>query len=202
MSLILFIVAIMFASLVIAAIKSKGKVKKMITFVVILSILVPATFLVLVRPAQQGKILPEWGKISLLLFEPGDLWEPLAEEPLNSNKLQYEFSFSHKYVGNHNIAIILLDKEEIDLWKIDRNDLKISVKFYRNSELLFSKSTTDVNAFKGLRGNGLTYIAYAVSDDVPISQKLDVVINVMGNMDDFLNKYGNAKIIIRKGSDL
>lgn len=201
MILISFIVAIIFAFLVISTIKSKGKVKKMILFVIILFFLVPAVLLFLVRPAQQGKIFPEWGKISLLLFEPQDLWTPLAEEPLNSNKSQYDFSFSHKYVGNHNIEIILLDKE-IDPWKIDRNDLNISVLFYKNQELLFSKSSTYGNAFKGLRGGGLTYLQYSVPDNVPIGQKLDVSIKAIGNMDNFVKKYGTAKIVIRKGSDL
>lgn len=201
MILISFIVAILFASLVIAAIKSKGKVKKMILVVIILFFLVSAVFLVLVRPAQQGKILPEWGKISLLLFEPQDLWTPLAEEPLNSNKSQYRFSLSHKYVGNHNIEILFSNKE-IDPWRIDENDLNISVEIYRNSELFFSKKTVYVSAFLGLRGRGLTYLQYSVPDNVPISQELNVTVNVIGNIKDFLKKYGNAKIIIKKGSDL
>ena len=200
MILIFFVSVIIFVFLVIVAIKTKGKVKKMALSVIALFILISAVFLVLVRPAQQGKIFPVLGNISLLLFEPQDLWTPLAEEILN-NKTEYNFSFRHKYVGNHSIEILFSNKE-IDPWKIDTEDLGISVKFYKNSDLIFSKSNNYVGAFLGLRGKGLTYLQYSVPDNVPISQELNVTINVIGNIKDFLKKYGDAKIIIRKGSDL
>ena len=52
------------------------------------------------------------------------------------------------------------------------------------------------------RGSGLTFIRYSLPEDLPINKNLNAKIEITGNIDDFINKYGDAKIIIKKGSDL
>jgi len=75
---------------------------------------------------QRGKIFPAIGKISFLFSEPKDLWNPLASAILDKNKKEYNFTFSHKYVGNHDIEIRFSDKN-IDAWKINKNELELTV---------------------------------------------------------------------------
>ncbi len=80
--------------------------------------------------------------------------------------------------------------------------MSMSVSFYDSETVLFSKTTSYAGGFKGLRGSGLTFIRYSLPEDLPVNRKLSAKIEIMGNIDDFMNKYGDAKIIFKKGSDL
>ena len=201
MIIIALILILIPVALIIASIKSKGKARKILLSILIIIILIPVTFILLIKPAQQGKILPRWGKISFLFSEPKDLWYPLAEDLLDKNKKEYSFTFTHKYVGNHDIEILFSDKS-MDVGRIDKNDIRLTVTFYESTKLLFSKATSYVSWFKGLRGNGFTYIRYSLPEDLPINKELNAKIEITGNVEKFINKYGSAKIIIKKGSDL
>ncbi len=53
-----------------------------------------------------------------------------------------------------------------------------------------------------MQGSGLTFIRYSLPEDLPINRKLNAKIEIMGNIEEFVNKYGDAKIIIKKGADL
>jgi len=78
----------------------------------------------------------------------------------------------------------------------------MSVSFYDSETVLFSKTSTYAGGFKGSRGSGLTFIRYSLPEDLPVNRKLNAGIKIKGNIDDFMNKYGDAKLIIKKGSDL
>ena len=78
----------------------------------------------------------------------------------------------------------------------------MSASFCDNETILFSKTASYAAGFKGLRGSGLTFIRYSLPEDLPISRKLNAKIEITGNIDNFMNKYGDAQIIIKKGSDL
>ncbi|MHC4269752.1 MAG: hypothetical protein ACYSWS_11900 [Planctomycetota bacterium] len=201
MTIIILIIILITAGLIIAAIKSKGRTKKIYLTLLLIVLPIPLCLILLIKPSQQGKIFPGWGKISLLFSEPDDLWIPLAKAPLNRNTHEYIFPISHKYVGHHNIDILFSDKN-INVWKIDKSYISMSVSFYDSEAVLFSKTTSYAGTFKGLQGSGLTFIRYSLPEDLPINRKLNAKIKIMGNIDDFMNKYGDAKIIIKKGSDL
>ncbi len=201
MAIILLIFILITAGLIVASIKTNGKTRKIsLTFLVII-LLIPLCLILLIKPAQQGKIFPRWGKISLLFSEPDDLWIPLAKATLNRNIHEYVFTLSHKYVGHYNIEILFSDKN-INVWKIDKNDISMFASFYDSETVLFSKTSTYAGGFKGLQGGGLTFIRYSLPEDLPINKNLNAKIEITGNIDDFMNKYGDAKIIIKKGSDL
>lgn len=201
MTIILLILILIIAGLIVASIKTKGNTRKISLTLLVIVLLIPLCLILLIKPSQQGKIFPRWGKISLLFSEPDDLWMPLARAPLKRNIHEYAFPISHKYVGHYNIEILFSDKN-INVWKIDKNDISMSVSFYDNKTVLFSKTSTYAGGFKGSRGSGLTFIRYSLPEDLPINRKLNADIKITGNIDDFINKYGDAQIIIKKGSDL
>jgi len=201
MTLIALILILIPTALIIASLKSKGKARKILLSVLLLIILVPVMFILLIKPAQHGKMLPQWGKLSFLFSEPKDLWTPLAEESLSKNKKEYNFTFAHKYVGNHNIEIIFSNKS-LDVGKINKNDIRLTAAFYKDTKMLFSETTSYIGTFVGPRGKGLTYIRYSLPEDLPVNNELHVNIEITGNSEEFINKYGSAKIIIKKGSDL
>ncbi len=201
MTIILLIFILITAGLIIASVKTKGKTRKISVTLLVIVLLIPLCLILLIKPSQQGKIFPGWGKISLLFSEPDDLWIPLARAPLNRNIQEYVFPLSHKYVGHYNIEILFSDKN-INVWDIDKNDISMSISFYDNELVLFSKTSSSVGGFKGSRGSGLTFIRYSLPEDLPINRKLNAEVEIIGNIDGFMNKYGDAKIIIKKGSDL
>ncbi|MBI4651645.1 hypothetical protein HY745_10250 [Candidatus Desantisbacteria bacterium] len=198
---IAFAIVLILIILIVVSIKSTGNIKLVFLSISTLAIIVPIALILSIKPAQQGKILPQWGKISLLFFEPKDLWEPLAQASLEQNKKEYNFVFSHKYVGNHDIEIVL-SRPEIDIWKIEKNGLSLTVSIYNETNKIFSKTTSYVGAFKGLRGSGLTYLSYSLPEDLPINKELKVKIEITGNIENFINQYGSAKLIIKKSSDI
>ena len=197
-ALILILIPI---ALIIASIKTTGTLRKIFLSILTIIVLIPVTLILLIKPAQQGKILPNWGKISFLFAEPKDLWYYLAEATLEKNKKEYNFKFSHKYVGNYEINILFSNKN-IDTMGMAKNDLELTASFQDNKRMLFSKKSTQVSWFIGLRGNGLNYINYSLPEDAPINKQIDVKIILLGNIEEFINKYGNSKITIGKDSDL
>ena len=201
MTIILLIFILITAGLIVASIKAKVKTRKVSLTLLVIVLLIPLCLISLVKPSQQGKIFPRWGKISLLFSEPDDLWIPLAKAPLKRNMQEYVFPLSHKYVGHYNIEILFSDKD-INVWEIDKSDISMSVSFYDSETVLFSKTSTYAGGFKGSRGSGLTFIRYSLPEDLPVNRKLNAGIKIKGNIDDFMNKYGDAKLIIKKGSDL
>ncbi len=201
MIIIILIIVSITAGLVFATIKTKGKTKRISIILLLMALLIPLCLILLIKPSQQGKIFPRWGKISLLFLEPDDLWIPLAKAPLNISMQEYVFSLSHKYVGHYNIEILFSDKN-IDVWKIDKADISMSVAFYVSDRVLFSKTASQAGSFKGLQGSGLTFIRYSLPEDLPINRMLNAKIDINGNIDGFMNKYGDAELIISKGSDL
>ncbi len=128
MTIILLIFISIIADLIVASIKTKGNTRKISLTLLLIVLLIPLCLILLIKPSQQGKILPSWGKISLLFSEPDDLRIPLAKAALNRNLQEYVFPLSHKYVGHYNIEILFSD-ENIDVWKIDKNDIGMSVSF-------------------------------------------------------------------------
>ncbi len=110
MTIIILILISITVGLFFASIKTKGKTRKISLTLLLIVLLVPLCLILLIKPSQQGKIFPSWGKISLLFSEPDDLWIPLAKATLNRNIHEYALPISHKYVGHYNIAILFSDK--------------------------------------------------------------------------------------------
>jgi len=201
MTIILLFFILITAGLVVAAIKTKGKTRRISLTLLVIVLLIPLCLILLIQPSQRGKIFPRWGKISLLFSEPDDLWIPLAKAPLKRNLQEYVFPISHKYVGYYNIEILFSDKN-INVWDVDKSDISMSVSFYDSETVLFTKTSSYADGFKGSRGSGLTFIRYSLPKNLPINRKLNAEIEITGNIEDFMNKYGDAQIIIKKGSDL
>ena len=108
MTMLVLILILIPIGLIAASIKSKGKTRKILLLLLTVTLLIPICLILLIKPAQQGKILPQWGKISLLFSEPEDLRQPLAEVPLEQKKNIYTFTLLHKSIVIFIISIALL----------------------------------------------------------------------------------------------
>jgi len=150
-------------------------------------------------PIQQGKVFSSIGPLLNLVFPPEGLYEPLAEEQLTTNKTTYTFDFSHKYVGNHIIEIIISPARSVGLQGQQR--LGVSAQFLVNKKAVFEQPEDEGCPFWSNAFNGFEYIHYAVPKDLPISTPLTVKIRVHGDIDSFLRENGKAVIRLRKSSD-
>jgi len=169
--------------------------------ILLVVLFLPLIMLILTKSAQQGKVFPHWGKLSLLIFKPKDLWQPLAQAELIADKNIYEFSLIHKYVGNHSLDIIFAD-EDIDVWQVETKDLLINLKILEDGREIFAKKAGYIGCFSGLIGKGLYCIKYSLPEDAPINKRLKMEIEINIDIQSFINQYGHAKIVIKKSSDL
>ena len=202
MTIISLILLFIPLAIIIAIIKTQGKIRKICISFLTVIVLIPVSLVWLTPYMQQGKFFPTIGKISFLFSEPKDLWNPLFSVSLDKNKKDFFFTLLHKYIGNHHIEI-LFSNSNIDPWDINRKDkLGIAVSFQNEQKELFAKKATCLDGFMGPRGNGLTCIKYSLPDDLPINKALIVKLEITGDIEKFLNRYGNAKITIKKSSDL
>ena len=199
---LLSIVYVLFIALgVYVAFKAVGVLKKIIVGLLFVIIVATLSFYFVMTPAQQGELLPMLGKLSLLIDEPEDLWVPLDQVKLSSRRDSYTLIVHHTYVGNHSVEIVF-SNPEIDPFNIPKDSLSMTVKFDSHDGVLFSASSGYVGAFNGANGNGLSFIKYSVSDDVPIAKTIRAKVAVEGDLKDFIKKYGSATLRIKKTSDL
>jgi hypothetical protein len=186
--------------LVAASKKSSGILRGVFLSILSIIVIIPIGLILLITPAQRGKIWPAWGQASLIFFPPKDLFKPIAEAPLEKNKNQYNFIFSHNYVGYHYINIVFSNNHKIDIFK-DKSDLIVTISVYDGKKEVFSKTASEISPFRGLNDSGFWYLSYLVPENLPIDKELNAKITVVGNIESFINEYGNAKIVIQKGSD-
>lgn len=202
MTIISLIPLLITLTIIIAIIKTKGKIRKICITLLAVIVLIPVSLVLLAPYMQKGKFFPTIGKISFLFSEPKDLWNPLGSAILDKNKKEYYFTVLHKYIGNHHIEI-LFSNNNVDPWDINRMDkLGIAVSFHNEQKELLAKKASCLGGFTGPRGNGLTCITYTLPEDLPINKDLIVKLEITGDIEKFISKYGNAKIIIKKSSDL
>ena len=91
--------------LILGCIFLKSKQKKIALFIAAIWIGTPILFVgfltIFKSEIQQGKLLPQFGTILILVSPPDDLWVPIWKAKLRHDKKEYQFEMSHKYVGNH-----------------------------------------------------------------------------------------------------
>jgi hypothetical protein len=190
---------------VICSYKTSGKIKnifKILTWlyviILFLCILIPTVFK---TQFQQGKIFPGLGKALMFISPPEDSYIPLCSEEIIKNKTKYEFNFKHKYVGNHTIDISFLKHPDLKNFSYKIHNFSITVIVLQDGNQIFKKFSNEFGRYYNDKNCVFTLINYQVPDDLPINTKLTVNILFDGNLDQMIDKYGRAHLLIRKGSD-
>ncbi len=197
MVLILALFAIAVISLIFCAIFSKGKIRKVSIAISILIFLVP--FVGLFKSnIQQGEFLSDFGPILILIAPPNDLWEPLGKVNLNYSKTEYQFEFTHKYVGNH---VVDLSFNKLKVMEMAENNFEIEYVVSNGEKILFSQRSNKGWSYWGENNSGINYISYKVPQELPVNAKLFATVKVKGDISSFIKKYGPTRLSIRKGSD-
>lgn len=202
MILLLTIFAIVAISLICGAVFLKGKVKKVSIVLSLLFIFIPISFIaflgVFKTEIQQGKFLSSFGPILILIAPPDDLLVPLGKVNLTQDKEEYHFKFVHKYVGKH---VVGLSYKELTVMEMAENNFEIEYVVTSGEKIIFSQKSNKGWPYWGQKDSGLTFISYHVPQDLPVNTELFAALIIKGDTASFINKYGPARLSIRKGSD-
>ena len=163
-----------------------------------LALIVVVAFIAEKQRIQQGRFLPGLSSLFRLAFPPDDLWTPLASTSLDSSKTKYEFTFHHKYSGQHEIDIVF---PKTGKTSVPQHNLSLLVSIASRESAPFHRSSSRISSFDGISEDGLSFITYSVPDDVPVLEQVVATITLKGDIRHFLDQYGNAQLIIRKASD-
>lgn len=148
---------------------------------------------------QQGKILPSMGSILLLFSPPEDIREPLWEHSLSNNRNEYDFEFQHKYVGKHILALKFGYSSTMETFKYD---LSIRLTIELNGKAIYTKSSKKGWAnWPSNSETWLRFISYDVPNDLPVGKMLNAKIFIDGDIEKFIDRYGETEIFLSKGSD-
>ena len=134
-----------------------------------------------------------------MVFPADDLYNPLAEEPLSPEKSTYNFTLSHKYLGNH--AVFIEIPSDVRPEFVTERELNLMVQMKEGDKVLFSGSSDRGSPYSGKNNYGFYYVGYKVPEDVPVSKDIAIEINIEKDIRTFLKKHENAKVIVRKRSD-
>ncbi len=155
---------------------------------------------------QQGKILPQFSPILILLSPPNDIEKPLGADYLTPNKKEYDLKITHKYLGNHEIILSFKKLDSYDELEKTEEELFLTVEFKHDSRIIYSTSSERPISYYGYatteNKSVVSFIRYNIQNDLPINTLLKVKIKVEGDIKQFIKKYGPVKIEIQKGSDI
>jgi hypothetical protein len=150
-------------------------------------------------PIQQGKFLSDFGPLLSWAFPAKDLYIPLAEGSLKEYKDTYLFKVSHKYLGRHAVLIEIPSKDQPD-WATE-DSLSLSVEISEDNHTIFQGSSDQGSPYMGMDKYGYYYVGYKVPENVPVAKELTIQIKVEKDINEFLNKHNDAKLVVKKMSD-
>lgn len=140
-----------------------------------------------------------------LFFPPDDINNPLALINLTSDTEKLFFKFTHQYCGNYILDIEVNNLKIKNIFPVKQMPecfFKLKFKILLNDKILLNEELNPLSPFWTNSTSGINYYRYKVPDNLPYLKELTGEIEVDKNrIKDFLDKFGNAKLILRKGSD-
>ena len=137
------------------------------------------------------------------IFSPSDLYHHLSEASfdLSEKGLSKSLEMTHKYPGNHRIAILV--EKPADPGVLYSSDFIVKISISNGNDILFERTVSNSSAwFHGDNKNsGFTLMNYKISNELLLGVPLSAKIKVIENSTEFTRKYGNQRIIINKTSD-
>lgn len=136
-------------------------------------------------------------------FSPDDLYSTLAEATfdLSAQGMEKELSFTAKYPGNHQLAILvespLVPPAEYP------SDFEVKVQVTGGAGLLSESLISDANSwfYGGQSHSGFALVTYRVPVDFPLGEMISIRVTVIEASPDFEVEYGAQRIIVSKTSD-
>ena len=141
-------------------------------------------------------------KAKNLFFPPDDLYRPLGEIQMSLADAGsfYSLDIAHEYPGMHGVEIRVLNPPSVGR-SIDLAS-EVTVTVEQDGRVILSKRIKEFDfPFWDREGGGLTVLYYSVPEDLPRRQPLRFLVTVETPDAGFQERYGQAKLCIRKHSD-
>ncbi len=137
------------------------------------------------------------------IFSPSDLYHHLSEAnfDLSETGLSKSLEITHKYPGNHRVAILV--EKPVGPGVPYNSDFIVKISISNGNNILFERTVSDSNAWfhGGKENSGFTLINYIISNELLLGVPLSAKIKVIESSTEFTRKYGNQRIIINKTLD-
>jgi len=135
-----------------------------------------------------------------LFFPPDDLYAHLATSPLEKYTGNHNFLVQHKYPGQYEIVLWTSSTPKIGDKYITDFIVEVSVAI-KKVFIINTKVSKPFSQFWGNQNGGMVLFAYRVPEDIPKHEPAYIKTNISGDKYDFIDKYGDTNIIIRKRAD-
>jgi hypothetical protein len=140
------------------------------------------------------------------VIPPYDLYDRLIEEEIDVSKkgLIKRVEFQNKYVGRHDVGILLEKFTANQYFMHQRYDLKLrmEINFYVDNKLILSRLVENkYYPFLGIDRNGFDFIDYNCPKDLPIKKSITCEVKIIMPDPTLKTVYGPVWLYIRKASD-
>lgn len=137
------------------------------------------------------------------IFSPSDLYHHLSESSFNLSEtgLTKILEITHKYPGNHRVAIFV--EKPVDPGILYDSDFTVQIRISNGEDVLFERTVSDSSAwFHGGKDNsGFALMNYNIPNKLLLGVPLTAQIEVIESSANFTSQYGNQRLIINKISD-
>ena len=137
------------------------------------------------------------------IFSPSDLYRHLstANFDLSETGLSKSLEITHKYPGNHRVAILV--EKPVDPGVLYDSDFIVKISISNGNDILFERTVSDSSAWfhGGNENSGFTLMNYKISNELLLGVPVSAKIKVIKRSTEFTSKYGKQHIVINKTSD-
>jgi len=137
---------------------------------------------------------------------PKDLFVDLYNGPVVIEKDKVvSFDLNHKYPGRHQVGLYLskMTSEHYSDGNPGKTKFRIDLRFTEDNEVILRKELgAEITPFIGKESNGVILMVYKVPEDLPLKKSLHVTAKIVEADDEFNSEFGEAKLFIKKMSDL
>ncbi len=135
-----------------------------------------------------------------VFFSPKDFYEPLAKELLFDRAKEYSFEVKHNYPGLYAVEVVAPSSNGIGV----PYEMDFAVEIVLKSEgkkILHQKISEPYSQFWRSEGGGIILLYYSVPELVPKSKSVQIMASVSGNINKFIENYGESNLVVAKNSD-
>lgn len=162
------------------------------------------------RAIMSTSYAPKTLRLLLQLFvPPDDFYDLLVNEELDISKKDVvkQFEFKNKYLGNHDVGIILEEfASELHNVPSDKKyklKLIMEISFYTDNRLILSRVIErSYDSFvRNRKQGGFTFIYYKCPEDLPVNKIIICKVKVIEPDEYLAAHYGPVKFYVRKRFD-
>jgi len=194
----LSIPALLMGFLYMIGVRSRGRLIAAPLILFLLPFLAAALLYLFRTPVQQGKILSGMGPLLNIVFPAEDLYDPLVTVDLEPGINDYILSFSHRYVGRHAVEI---SSPRGSGFEDAQQNFHVTFEVFHDGRIAYYAEQLKGSMFWGKDDHGLHFNTYRVPKNLPVGYELTARVTVRGDVDDYLEKHGAARLRITKMSD-